>query len=328
MMRAIVADRFGGPEVLALRDMPAPVPGPGEVVIANRAIDVNFPDLLVIAGKYQVRPPFPYSPGKGTAGVVAAVGAGVSGLKPGDRVLAQVEYGGYAEQTLAPANMVFLLPDALDFDRASAMGLVYQTAYFALVDGHLAKGESVLVTGASGGVGMAAVQLAKAMGAGQVLAGLTTPAKGELSLRDGADAIVDLAQPNLGEAVRAQVKTITGGGVDVVIDMLGGDAFDGALRALNRKGRIVVIGFAAGRIPEIKANYLLLKHISAIGMPWVTYRDFEPERVQAVQRELFDLVLAGKLDPRIMKRYPLVDARAALADIAERRVTGRVLLIP
>jgi NADPH2:quinone reductase len=327
-MRAVIAERHGGPEVLELREVPAPRPGPGEVVIANRAIDVNFPDLLVIAGKYQVRPPFPYAPGKGVAGIVAAVGAGVTGLKPGDRAMAQVEYGGYAEQTLAPATMVFALPEALDFERATAMGLVYQTAYFALADARMAKGESVLVTGASGGVGMATVQLARALGAGTVLAGLTTLAKSELAKADGADAVIDLSRPKLQDSVREQVKVVTGGGVDVVIDMLGGDAFDGSLRALNRHGRIVIVGFAAGRIPEIKANYLLLKHISAIGMPWVTYRDFAPERVHAAQREMFDLVLAGKLDPRIMARYPLAEYRKALADIAERRVTGRVVLIP
>jgi NADPH2:quinone reductase len=327
-MRAVIADRFGGPEVLVLREMLAPTPGRGEVVIANRAIDVNFPDLLVIAGKYQVRPPFPYSPGKGVAGVVASVGAGVTGLKPGDRVMAQVEYGGYAEQTVAPAAMTFPLPAGLDFDRAAAMGLVYQTAWFALQDAHFAKGESVLVTGASGGVGMATVQLARALGAGRVLAGLTTPAKGDLARQDGADAIVDLSRPNLADSLREQVKAATGSGVDVVIDMLGGDAFDAALRALNRKGRIVIVGFAAGRIPEIKANYLLLKHISAIGMPWVTYRDFAPERVHAAQREMFDLVLAGKLDPRIMVRYSLAEHAKALADIAERRVVGRVVLVP
>jgi NADPH:quinone reductase len=327
-MRAVIAEKHGGPEVLALREMPAPRPGRGEVVIANKAIDVNFPDLLVIAGKYQVRPPFPYSPGKGVAGVAAAVGEGVTTIKPGDRVMAQVEYGGYAEQTLAPASMVFPLPDGMDFDRATAMGLVYQTAYFALADGRMAKGESVLVTGASGGVGMATVQLAKALGAGKVLAGLTTTAKADLARADGADAVIDLSVPKLQDSVREQVKTVTGGGVDVVIDMLGGDAFDGCLRVLNRKGRIVIVGFAAGRIPEIKANYLLLKHISAIGMPWVTYRDFAPERVHAAQREMFDLVLAGKLDPRIMARYALADYRKALADIAERRVTGRVVLLP
>lgn len=327
-MRAVIAERHGGPEVLELREVPEPRPGPGEVVIANRAIDVNFPDLLVIAGKYQVRPPFPYSPGKGVAGVVAAVGEGVTGLRPGDRVMAQVEYGGYAEQTLAPAPMVFPLPEALDFERAAAMGLVYQTAYFALADARMAKGESVLVTGASGGVGMATVQLAKALGAGKVIAGLTTPSKAGLAKSDGADAVIDLSRPKLQDSVREQARAITGGGVDVVIDMLGGDAFDGALRTLNRHGRIVIVGFAAGRIPEIKANYLLLKHISAIGMPWVTYRDFAPARVHAAQREMFELVLGGKLDPRIMARYPLAEYRKALADIAERRVTGRVVLLP
>ena len=327
-MRAVIADRLGGPEVLELREMPAPQPGPGEVVIANRAIEVNFPDLLVIAGKYQVRPPFPYSPGKGVAGVIAAVGDGVTGFKPGDRVMAQVEYGGYAEQTLAPASMTFPIPEGLDFERAAAMGLVYQTAWFALVDGRMARDESVLVTGASGGVGMATLQLARALGAGKVLAGLTTPAKADLARQDGADAIIDLSRPNLGEAVREQIKAATGGGVDVVIDMLGGDAFDGSLRALNRHGRIVIVGFAAGRIPEIKANYLLLKHISAIGMPWVTYRDFAPARVHAAQREMFDLVLAGKLDPRIMARYPMARHAQALDDIAQRRTRGRVVMVP
>lgn len=327
-MRAVIAERWGGPEVLALREMPEPVPGPGEVVIANRAIDVNFPDLLVIAGKYQVRPPFPYSPGKGVAGVVAAVGPGVTGLEPGDRAMAQVEYGGYAERTLAPAAMTFPVPDGVDFAAATAMGLVYQTAWFALADGRLGQGESVLVTGASGGVGMATVQLARALGAGKVLAGLTTPAKGDLALKDGADAVIDLSRPNPSESIRDQVKAVTGSGVDVVIDMLGGDAFDGALRALNRRGRIVIVGFAAGRIPEIKANYLLLKHISAIGMPWSTYRDLEPERAQAAQREMFAMLLAGKLDPRIMARYPLADYAKALDDIAQRRTRGRVVLEP
>jgi NADPH2:quinone reductase len=326
-VRAIVVREFGPPEGVTIEDWPTPEPGPGQIRVDVHAIDVNYPDLLVIGGKYQILPPRPFVPGKDAAGVVSAVGAGVRRCRIGDRVLVQVEHGAYAEQVLAGDAHSYVLPDAMSFAEAAAMGLVYQTAHFALIDrGRFEPGETVLVTGAGGGVGLASIQLVKALG-GVALAGTRSPAKAAAIRAAGADAIIDLGAADLRNALRAQVYAVTDGrGADVVLDVLGGDAFDAALRALAWRGRIVVIGFAAGRIPEIRANYLLVKNIGASGLQWSDYRERDPEWVRRVQNQMFELYEAGKLRPQIMRAFPMEEFAAALDLVARGQVSGKVVL--
>jgi NADPH2:quinone reductase len=327
-MKAILCRAFGAPEDLRLETVPDPVPGPGEVAIAARAIGVNYPDLLVAAGRYQTLPPLPFIPGKELAGIVVATGQGVAGFAPGDRVLAAVEHGAFAEIALASVRNCWKLPDGVPFDAAATM-LVYQTAYFALIDrAQYRSGETVLVTGAGGGVGMACVQLATAMGA-IVLAGVSRPERAAIARAAGAQCVIDLGRPGLRDSLRDAVREATGGRMaDIVLDPVGGDVFDAALRALAWRGRLVVIGFAAGRIPEVKANYLLVKNIAVAGLQWSDYRERWAERVADAQRELFALYQAGKLAPHVMARLPLRAAGEALALIAKGEVLGKLVLVP
>ncbi|HTS53964.1 MAG TPA: NADPH:quinone oxidoreductase family protein [Burkholderiales bacterium] len=329
MMRAVLVRAHGPYDSPRLEDMPDPVPGEREVVIEARAIGVNYPDLLAIEGRYQRLPPLPFSPGKEMAGVVRAVGAGTSGCKPGDRVMALIEHGAYAELVRAPQQQVFVLPESIAFLEAAALGLAYQTAHFALLDrGQYRSGETVCVTGATGGVGLAALQVAKALGA-TVIAAVSGPHRAELARANGADHVIDLSLPDLRESLREQVYAVTGRrGVDVVIDPVGGDVFDAAMRALAWRGRMVVVGFASGRIPEIKANYLLVKNIAVSGLQVSDYRDRDPAWMRRVQAELFDLYLAGKIKPYIEAKYPLSRFNEALARFGRRDVVGKLMLVP
>ena len=326
-MRAILIREHGAPETLRIEEVPTPAIGDDDVLIDVHAVGVNYPDLLVIGGQYQVLPPRPFSPGKDAAGVVAAVGREVKSCQPGDRVVAQLEYGAYAEQVVAKAASTFVIPDAMPFTDAAAMGLVYQTAHFALVErGGYRPGETVLVNGAAGGVGLAAVQIAKGFGA-TVLAGVNNDEHARLALANGADHVIRLDADNLREALRQQVHAATSGhGADVVLDTLGGDVFDASLRAMAWRGRMVVIGFAAGRIPEIKANYLLVKNIQVSGLQWSDYRERDPAWVRRVQDELFDLYVAGKIKPNVMQAFALEEFAAALALVKAGKVQGKVVL--
>ena len=327
-MRAVTIHETGPAAGHRVEQIADPVPGAGQVVVRTHAIGVNYPDMLVVEGKYQLIPPRPFSPGKEAAGLVDAVGEGVEGFAPGDRVLLLPEYGAFAEQVAVDARMVFPVPDAIGFDDAAALGLTYQTAHFALVErAMLRPGESVLVTGASGGVGLATVELAKALGA-RVIAGVTSPDKGQLALEHGADAFVNLAADKLRDSLREEVARVTGGGVDVVIDNVGGDVFDAALRAIAWRGRLVVVGFASNRIPELKANYLLLKNIAVLGLQWTDYRARMPQLVAQVQQEIFRLFEQGRLRPHISARYALDDFAQALDRFNRRDVRGKMLLIP
>lgn len=328
-MRALLVREHGPGDGLCLENVADPFPGEREVVIDARAIGINFPDLLVIEGRYQHLPPRPFSPGKEVAGVVRSVGAGVTTCKPGDRVMALIEYGAYAEQVVAPELQVFTLPDTMPYADAAALGLTYQTAHFALVDrGQFRAGETVLVTGATGGVGLAALQVAKALGA-RVLAGVSGPHRAEIARDNGADHVIDLSQTNLRESLRSQVHAVTDGrGADVVIELLGGDVFDAALRALAWRGRLVVVGFASGRIPEIKANYLLVKNITVSGLQVSDYRDRDPAWMRRVQADLFGLYRAGKIKPHVDATYPLSRVAEALARFGKREVVGKLVLVP
>ena len=323
-MRAIVARELGPPENLVIEDLPSLVPGRGQIVVANRAAAVNFPDLLVMEGKYQVRPPLPFTPGKEGAGIVKAVGEGVTRLKPGDRVMVQVEWGSYAQEVLAEESHCYPVPEGVSFEEAAAIGIAYQTAHFALVDrAHVKAGDRVLVTGASGSVGLAAMQLAKAWGC-EVIAGLTTMEKEDLARENGADHVIDLSVDNPRDAIREQVKAATGGGIDVVIEIVGGAVFEGAIRALNFRGSLVVVGFTGGEIPSLKVNYTLLKNIAVTGVNWAEYRDRDPDWVQRVQAEIFDMVADGKLRVPVQAVYPMEDIVKACDVLRNRQVRGKV----
>ena len=324
-MKALVVRQFGTP--LKVEDWIVAAPGEGEVLIDVHAAGINFPDLLVIDGKYQFLPALPFVPGKECAGVINAVGAGVTTLKPGDRVMVQVEYGAYAQQVMTKAVNCHVVPDSISYAEAAAMGLTYNTAHFALVErAQLKPGESVLVTGAAGGVGLATVQVAKALGA-VVLAAVSSPDKAAAAKAAGADHIIDTSVGDLRENLRAQVFNAVGKrGVDIVVDNVGGDVFDASMRAIAWCGRLIIVGFAGGRIPEIKAGHLLVKNIAAIGLQFSDYRDREPEKCRRVRQELFDLYTAGRLKPYVMATFPLERYAEALALVKERKVIGKVVL--
>jgi NADPH2:quinone reductase len=322
-----VVREFGGIENASLGDMPKPAPKAGEVLLEVHAVSVNFVDLVMMSGSYQFKPALPFIPGKLPVGVVAAVGDGVTKFKPGDHALLMAEQAGFAEFAVMPESQCVKLPASLPFTEAAAMALIYDTAYFALKDrGRIEPGETVLVLGATGGVGLAAIQLAKAMG-GRVLAAVSSKDKEDIVRAAGADAVIDLSTPDLKESLRAQVFAQTDKrGADIVLDMLGGDIFDAAIRALAWRGRLVVIGFASGRIPSLKMNYLLVKNIEVSGMQISDYRKRRPAEMQACFADIYAMHAAGKLKPLPTKAYPIEQFAAAMREIKDRTVRGRVVL--
>jgi len=326
-MRALVVHQHGPVDNLRLEAFPDPKPGPDEVLIDVYAASINFPDLLVIGGTYQNLPATPFVPGKDLAGKVVSVGANVTEFKAGDRVMAQVEYGAFAERAVASRHNCHRLTAGIGYVDAAAMGLVYLTAHFALVErGGIRPGETVLVTGAAGGVGLASVQIAKALGA-VVVATVSSEEKAALVRASGADHIVRTDVENLREDLRARVFAAVGKrGVDLIIDSVGGDLFDASLRAIAWRGRAVIVGFASGRVPEIKLGLILVKNISLVGLQVSDYRDRTPDLTRRAQAELFAMYEAGKLKPHVMKVYPLHAYRDALAAVRDRRVLGKVVL--
>ena len=326
-MRAVVVREFGGIEQAALGEMPKPEPKAGEVLLQIKATAVNFVDLVMMSGNYQFKPQLPFVPGKLPAGVVSAVGPGVTQFKVGDHAIAMAEHGGFAEFVAMPESQCVKLPASLPFEQAAAMALIYDTAYFALRDrARIKPGESVLVLGATGGVGLAAIQLAKAFGA-KVFAAVASKDKEGIVRAAGADAIVDLSVPDLHEGLRQQVFALTGKkGVDIIVDMLGGDMFDAAVRALAWCGRLIVIGFASGRIPSLKMNYVLVKNIEISGMQISDYRKRRPADMQAAFADIYAMHAAGKLKPLPTKAYPIEQFAEALGDIRDRKVRGRIVL--
>jgi len=326
-VKALIVREHGPIENLLLEEAPDPVAGPGEVLIDVHAVSVNFPDLLVIGGTYQTLPPLPFSPGKDLAGVVAAVGEGVTTCQPGDRVAAQNEYGTYAQRCVVPQMNCYPIPAGMSFADAAAMGLTYPTAHFALVErARFQPGETVLVNGAAGGVGIATLQVAKALGA-TVIASVDSAAKAELARKNGADHVVRTDVPDLRDAFRDQVFGAVGRrGVDIVVDPVGGDVFDASMRVIAWCGRIIVVGFAAGRIPEVKTGHLLVKNISLIGLQYSSYREREPWKVQQVQRELFAWYEAGRLKPHVMAEFALADYRQALRMVRDGKAVGKVVI--
>lgn len=326
-MRALVVREFGPLRDHRVEEWADPRVGEREVLIDVKAIGLNFPDTLMLQGKYQTRPDRPFVPGRDASGIVAAVGPKVTRVKVGDRVMAQVTTGAFAEKLAAPEARCFRMPDSMDFVTGAGMVTIYNTAYVAVViRGQVKPGETVLVTGASGGVGLAAVQLAKAKGA-RVLAGVTSKDKGEVALASGAEALIDLAAPNLRESLRDQVFALTEGrGVDAVFDPVGGDVFDAALRAVGYAGRMVIIGFASGRIPEAKGHYILLKNIAVIGAPLDIHFKMQPDTMDAAVANMFRMFEKGEIKPEIMATYPLEDIHTAMDLIVARKVKGKIVV--
>src|SRR5271170_3263778 len=327
-MRAIVVDEFGPPESLRVAEVPPPVPGPGEVLVETHAAPINYVDMLVVGGTYQFLPPFPFIPGKGPAGIVAALGPGVTSLRVGDRVLAMAEVGGYAEAVAVAADQCHRLPPRMSFAEAAAAAVVYDTSWVALRGRtRLVPGETVLVLGAAGGVGHAAVQLAHAMGAGRVIGGIGRPEREAAARAAGADAIIDLSRPDLRDSLREQVYAETDGrGADIIIDPLGGAVFEAAIRALAWCGRLVVIGFAAGGIPTLRTNYLLLKNIEVSGLQITDYRKRRPAELATAYSEIFGYYELGLVTPAPATLFALEEAGEALAGLRDRRIDGRAVL--
>jgi len=326
-MRALVVHEFGPLEQHRIEQVPAPAIKDSEVLIDVQAIGLNFPDTLMLQGKYQTRPDRPFVPGRDAAGIVAMTGAQVTRVKPGDRVLSQVATGAFAEQLVAPESRCFVMPERLDFNSGAAMVTSYNTAYVAVViRGNVKPGETVLVTGASGGVGLACVQVARAKGA-RVLAGVTSKEKGDVALAGGAEALIDLSAPDLRESLRQQVFAVTKGkGVDAVFDPVGGDVFDAALRALGYAGRMVIIGFASGRIPEAKGHYILLKNISVVGAPLDIHFKMEPQVMEAAVADLFSMYDKEQIKPEVMRTFPLEQIHVAMDLLVRRQVKGKIVL--
>ena len=327
-MRAVVITDTSNRSV-SIEEVADPVPGDDQIVVDVKACGINFTDLLSLDGKYQNNPPPPFTPGKDAAGIVAAVGVNVTGHKVGDRVIAHVIHGAMAEKAVCPAALAFPLPDGVEFDAAAAMGLAYLTGYIALTRrGAMQPGEVVMINGASGGVGLASVSLAKALGASVVLAGLTTPSKGDAVKAAGADAIIDLTVDDLKDNLRAQVTEASGGrGIDLAFDLVGGDVFDATLRAIANEGRVVVSGFTSGTIPSVRTNYLLLKNISVVGSTINYYIKDASPLIGEAQAALYDLLLAGKITPNIMNRLTFDQYMDGIRMLEERKIVGKSVLV-
>ena len=324
-MRAILTRQLTGTSGLELVDIPAPEPGACHVRIAVEAAGINFADALMLEGRYQERPSLPFVPGLEVAGTIDAVGVGVSGLTPGQRVLALVDHGGFAEQVVARADDVIVLPDELDAVTAAGFAIAYGTAYGALVwRAGLARGEVLLVHGAAGGVGLTTVECGKALGA-TVIATARGEARIAIAAAHGADHVIDSDAPDLVDRVKALTQ---GRGVDVVFDPIGGALFDASLRCLAWEGRIVVIGFASGTVPQIPANILMVKNVAALGFYWGSYRRHDPERLRAGFRDLFGWCRDGIIRPEISEVVPLAETPAAIDRLRRRETTGKLVVDP
>lgn len=324
-MKAILCSRFGGPDDLELTDIPDPVAGAGEAVVAVRAAALNFFDTLLIAGKYQHKPPFPFSPASEFAGVVDSVGPGVTGLAPGDRVVGWMGSGAARERVVIKAERLAKLPANLDFDRAAGLTVTYGTTVYALKDrAQLVPGETLAVLGAAGGTGLAAIELGKLMGA-RVIACASSADKLDFARRHGADETINYAAEDLKEALR---RVTNGRGVDVVYDPVGGAYAEAAIRSIAWGGRFLVVGFAAGDIPKLPLNLVLLKGCDVRGVFWGQFTERHPEKQRANMVELLQWCADGKLSAHVHAVYPLAQTADALKALSDRKAMGKILLRP
>src|SRR5512145_1277889 len=322
-MKAVLCKQFGPPEALVFQDLPSPRAGDGEVVVSVKAASVNFPDVLIIQNKYQFRPPLPFSPGSELAGVVKEVGAGVQGFRAGDRVMAFTTYGAFAEEVKTEASRLLPLPQKMDFVTGASFVLTYATTDHALRDrGALAAGETLLVLGAAGGVGLAAVEIGRALGA-RVIACASSDDKLAVCREHGADATINYASEDL----RERIKALTDGrGADVIYDAVGGAYTEPAFRSIAWRGRLLVVGFAAGEIPKLPLNLALLKGASVVGVFWGDFTRREPARFAESVKQLTKWYAEGRLKPHVSQTFPLEKAAEALKAMAARQVKGKVVL--
>jgi NADPH2:quinone reductase len=322
-MRALVCKEYGPPDSLVIENMDDPVPGEGQVLVDIAAAGINFPDVLVIAGKYQVKVPTPFVPGNEAAGIVSAIGPGVTQFAEDDKVIVNTTGGAFAEKCVADVLTTAPLPDDLSFEQGAGFSVTYGTSYHALKQSaNLQPGETVLVLGAAGGVGISAVEIAKAMGA-RVIAAASSDEKLEFAKSAGADEFINYSDVPLKE----RVKELTGGkGADVVYDPVGGELAEQAFRAMAWHGRYLVIGFACGEIPKFAANIALLKEASIIGVWWGTWATKNPQLQTQNMLEMAEMVKGGTLTPRVTESYTLDDFRNAFSAITERRARGKVTL--
>lgn len=325
-MRALLCRSLAGIDALEIGEVASPALGPGQVRIEVRASGVNFPDILMAEGKYQIKPQLPFIPGLEVAGVVSDCAAGIDHVRPGQRVLAFARRGGgHAQEVVVPGAIVTPIPASMDFVSAAAFPVAYGTAHFALAHrGRLRSGEVVLVLGASGGVGLAAIEVGKLLGA-RVIAAASTPEKLAIARRHGADETINYAE----ESLRDRVRALTDGrGVDVVFDPVGGEAFHQCVRCVAWEGRILVVGFASGEIPKVATNLILVKNFSVTGVVFGEHSWRYPEDTRLRLGQLLEAYAEGQLKPRVMKTYPLAQAVRALAEVSARRVVGKLVLIP
>ncbi|MES2148718.1 MAG: NADPH:quinone oxidoreductase family protein [Pseudomonadota bacterium] len=324
-MKAVLCKAWGLPDSLVVEQVAQPVPGPGQVLVEVKAAGVNFPDVLIVQGKYQVKPGLPFTPGSELSGVVSALGPDVEGVRVGDRVIAFTAQGAFAEQIVVPLQALMPIPPGMDFDTAAAITLTYGTSHHAVVDrAALKQGETMLVLGAAGGVGLAAVEIGKALGA-RVIACASSEDKLAVCRAHGADATIDYSKEDLREAIKAA----TGGkGPDVIYDPVGGIYTEAAFRAIGWRGRYLVVGFANGEIPKLALNLTLLKGASLLGVFWGEFAKREPKANLAAMRQLMGWLAEGKIRPHISGRYRLEQTAQALNDMAARKVTGKVVINP
>ncbi len=322
-MRAISVDRWMEPSELRVTDIAEPSTPPGALKVSVRAAGCNFFDILMVQGKYQVRPAFPFTPGAEVAGVISELGEGVEGFSVGDEVFGSAGLGGFAEYSIVSAGAAHRLPEGMSFEQGAAFPMVYPTSYAGLVfRGGLMPGENLLVHAAAGGVGLAAVQIGSALGA-RVIATAGGAEKLEVARRNGADELIDYRE----EDFVARVRELTNGkGADVIYDSVGGDVFDKSLKCIAWNGRLVVVGFAGGTIPVVRANRILLKNIAVTGLHWGAYQTNQPEKVPETFAALFALHREGKVDPVIFKSYALEDLATALHDLASRKSYGKLII--
>ncbi|MCY1416363.1 2-haloacrylate reductase [compost metagenome] len=323
-MKAVLCKTLGPARDLVLEEVASPLPKKNEILLDVQAAGVNFPDTLIIEGKYQFQPPLPFSPGGEAAGVVAAVGENAGAFKVGDRVMALTGWGAFAEQVAVPFYNVLPIPASMDFTTAAAFGMTYGTSMHALHQrGQLQAGETLLVLGASGGVGLAAVEIGKAMGA-RVIAAASSAEKLAVAKAAGADELIDYSQANL----REEIKRLTGGqGVDVIYDPVGGELFEQAVRGLAWNGRLLVVGFASGSIPQLAANLVLLKGAAVLGVFWGAFAQRQPEDNAANFHQLFAWHAEGKLKPLVSQTYPLEEAGAAIEKLGQRQAVGKLVVL-
>ncbi|MCI1020722.1 NADPH:quinone oxidoreductase family protein [Pseudomonas putida] len=323
-MKAVLCKTLGPARNLVLEEVASPLPKKNEILLDVQAAGVNFPDTLIIEGKYQFQPPLPFSPGGEAAGVVAAVGEKAGAFKVGDRVMALTGWGAFAEQVAVPFYNVLPIPVSMDFTTAAAFGMTYGTSMHALRQrGQLQAGETLLVLGASGGVGLAAVEIGKAMGA-RVIAAASSAEKLAVAKAAGADELIDYSQANL----REKIKRLTGGqGVDVIYDPVGGELFEQAVRGLAWNGRLLVVGFASGSIPQLAANLVLLKGAAVLGVFWGAFAQRQPEDNAANFHQLFAWHAEGKLKPLVSRTYPLAEAGAAIEKLGQRQAVGKLVVL-